>query len=212
MWNRSSTYQRFYSSFQRKISSQKKRKSRIKSKKLPPSLPRIWVYTKHVISLKELSRLQSLHFPLKEYMDRYFWLSLDEQFCRLFSQSFFQRENTPRKNPTETQSMKIQVKSGEIPVRKKVGKIMQKVSSRRLTLKSTELLLANTQNSIIINKGKDLKISKNRFNRYGGQVRSSTSKKIYISTVWVVGKFGTEQLGCRTSLFQYFRSSKFSDK
>ena len=139
MWNRSSTYQRFYSNFQRKISSQKKGKSRIKSEKLPPSLPRIWVYTKHVISLKELSRLQSFHFPLKEYMDRYFWLSLDEQFCRLFSQSFFQRENTPRKNPTETQSMKIQVKSGEIPVRKNVGKIMQNVGRRTLTTKAAKL-------------------------------------------------------------------------
>ena len=73
-------------------------------------------------------------------------------------------------------------------------------------------MLANTQNSIIISKGKDLKISKNRFNKYGGQVRSSTSKNIYISTVWIVGKFGTEQLGCWTSLFQHFRSSKFSEK
>ena len=36
MWNISSTYQGFYSKFQRKISSQNKRKSRIKSKKLPP--------------------------------------------------------------------------------------------------------------------------------------------------------------------------------
>ena len=139
MWNRSSTYQRFYSNFQRKISLQKKGKSRIKSEKLPPSLPRIWVDTNHVISLKELSRLQNLHFPLKEYMDRYFWLSFDEHFLQAFFPVFFQRENTPRKNPTETQSMKIQVKSGEIPVRKKVGKIMKKVSSRRLTLKSTKL-------------------------------------------------------------------------
>ena len=40
--------------------------------------------------LKELSGLQKLHLPLKDYMDGYFWLSLGEQ------------------------SMKIQVKSGEI--------------------------------------------------------------------------------------------------
>ena len=54
---------------------------------------------------------------------------------------------------------------------------MQNVGSRRLTPKLQTYTLANTQNSIIINKGKDLKISKNRFNRYGGQVRSSTSEK-----------------------------------
>ena len=40
-------------------------------------------------------------------------------------------------------------------------------------------MVSNTQNSIITNKGKDLKISKNRFNRYGGQVGSRTSEKIY---------------------------------
>ena len=99
MWNRSSTYQRFYSNFQRKISSQKKGKSRIKSEKLPPSLPRIWVYTKHVISLKELSRLQSLHFPLKEYIDRYFWLSLDEHFLQAFFPVFFSKRKYTAKKP-----------------------------------------------------------------------------------------------------------------
>ena len=41
--------------------------------------------------------------------------------------------------PAETQSMKIQVKSGEIPVCKNVGKIMQYVGSRRLTPKSAKL-------------------------------------------------------------------------
>ena len=99
MWNRSSTYQRFYSNFQRKISSQKKGKSRIKSEKLPPSLPRIWVYTNHVISLKELSRLQNLHFPLKEYMDRYFWLSLDEHFLQAFFPVFLSKRKYTAKKP-----------------------------------------------------------------------------------------------------------------
>ena len=141
MWNRSSTYQRFYSNFQRKISSQKKGKSRIKSEKLPPSLPRIWVYTNHVISLKELSRLQNLHFPLKEYMDRYFWLSLDEHSLQAFFPVFFSKREYTAKKPSRNskKSMKIQVKSGEIPVRKKVGKIMQKVISLRLTLQLTKL-------------------------------------------------------------------------
>ena len=41
--------------------------------------------------------------------------------------------------PAETQSIKIQVKSGEIPVCKNVGKIMQYVGSRRLTAKSAKL-------------------------------------------------------------------------
>ena len=35
--------------------------------------------------------------------------------------------------------MKTQVKSGEIPVRKNFGKIMQNVDSRRLTPKSAKL-------------------------------------------------------------------------
>ena len=87
---------------------------------------------------------------------------------------------------------------------------MLNVDSRSLTPKSTNML-ANIRNSIIINKGKDLKISQNRFNRYGGQARSSTSEK-NISTVWIVGKFDIGQLGCWTSLFQHFGSSKFSDK
>ena len=38
---------------------------------------------------------------------------------------------------------------------------------------------SNSQNSIIANTGKGLKISKSRFNRYCGQVDSCTSEKIY---------------------------------
>ena len=49
---------------------------------------------------------------------------------RLYGQIFLTEFG---KSPAETQSMKIQVKSGEIPVRKNVGKIMQNVGSRRLT-------------------------------------------------------------------------------
>ena len=48
----------------RKIASQKKHPMK--------NLPQMLVYTNHVIFLKELSRLQKLHFLLKEYMDRYF--------------------------------------------------------------------------------------------------------------------------------------------
>ena len=65
------------------------------------------------------------------------------------------------KKLAETQSMKIQAKSEEIPVRKNVGKIMQNVDSRRLTPKSAKLMcypLIKIQSRE--NMGKDLKISK----------------------------------------------------
>ena len=48
----------------RKISSQKKNPRK--------NLPKILIYTNHVIFMKELSRLQILYFLLKEYMDGYF--------------------------------------------------------------------------------------------------------------------------------------------
>ena len=66
-------------------------------------------------------------------MDECFWLSLEEHFLlALFRYLFFlgQEENTSGKNPTDTQSMKIQVKLGEMPVRKNVVKIMQRQYSK----------------------------------------------------------------------------------
>ena len=72
-------------------------------------------------------------------------------------------------------------------------------------------MLSNTQNSIVINIGKDLKISNNRFNRSGGQLGSRTSEK-NLSIVWNVGQFDMGQLGCGTSLVQHFGSSKFLNK
>ena len=118
----------------RKIASQKKHPKE--------NLPKIWVYTNHVIFLKELSRLQKLNFLLKEYMgdiSDWVWRKI---FCELFSQSFFLQpriKNTPKKKPAETQSMKIHVKSEEIRICKNVGKIMQNIGSRRLTSKSAKL-------------------------------------------------------------------------
>ena len=44
-----------------------------------------------------------------------------------------------RKSSTEFQQMKIQITSGEIPVRKSVGKTMQNVVCRKLTPKSKKL-------------------------------------------------------------------------
>ena len=57
--------------------------------------------------------------------------------------------------------MKTQVKSGEIPVRKDVGKMKQNVDSRRLTPKLAKLTcypILKIQSRE--NTGKDLKISK----------------------------------------------------
>ena len=108
--------------------------------------------------------------------------------------------------------MKVQGTSGEISVIKNVGKIMQNVGSRRFTPKLAKVaMLANTQNSIIINKGKDFKILKNRFNSYGRQVDSLQVKK-NILTVWMVGKFDIGHLGCWTSLVQRFGKLTLSGK
>ena len=72
-------------------------------------------------------------------------------------------------------------------------------------------MFSNTQNSVIINTGKYLKISKNKFSRYDGQVGSRTSEK-NISTIWNLEQFDAGQLGCGISLFQYFGSSKLLAK
>ena len=94
-----------------------------------------------------------------------------------FFASFFlgQGEKYTGKKLAETQSMKTQVKSGEIPVRKNFEKIMQNLDSRRLTPKSAKLTcypIPKIQSRK--NMGKDLKISKNR---YGRQLGSRTNKK-----------------------------------
>ena len=68
--------------------------------------------------------------------------SLGEIFFSGFFGGFFflsKVEKYTGKKLAETQSMKIQAKSEEIPVRKNVGKIMQNVDSRRLTPKSAKL-------------------------------------------------------------------------
>ena len=90
--------------------------------------------------------------------------SLGEIFFSGFFGGFFflsKVEKYTGKKLVETQSMKIQAKSEEIPVRKNVGKIMQNVDSRRLTPKSAKLMcypLIKIQSRE--NMGKDLKISK----------------------------------------------------
>ena len=142
-------------------------------------------------------------------------LSLNEHFLQGFFYFLFlfwgQGENTPGTThlPPRNLVKKVQVKSGEIPVLKNLRKIIWNVDSRSLTPKSAK----STCHPIlkIINTEKDLKISKSKFNRYGGQVGSRTSGK-NILTVWIVVQFDMGELGCATSLFQHLGSLKFSDK
>ena len=196
-----------------------KRKSRIKSKKLSPrtstpgkifqriSLCKSFDFSKGVIGFAKIA------FSL----ERLYWMIIRTKSGRTFFAGFFQvslffwdqGENTPGKNFPETQSIKIEFKSGEIPVLNNLGKIIWNVDSCSLTPKSAKL--ACHQMLKIINTVKDLKISKKKFNRYSGQVGSRTSWK-NISTVWIVGQFDMGELGCGTSFFQYFGSSTFSHK
>ena len=89
---------------------------KIASKKKHPkkSLPKILVYTNHLIFWKELSRLQKLHFLLKDYMEWYFWLHLEKYFLQAFIPvSFFLRpsrkytEKKTRKNSASENSSKV---------------------------------------------------------------------------------------------------------
>ena len=146
-------------------------------------------------------------------------MTIRTEFERTFFAGFFlfffyfwgQGENTPGTThlPPRNLVKKVQVKSGEIPVLKNLRKIIWNVDSRSLTPKSAK----STCHPIlkIINTEKDLKISKNKFNKYGGQVGSRTSGK-NILTVWIVVQFDMGELGCATSLFQHLGSLKFSDK
>ena len=107
------------------------------------------------------------------------------------------------------------------PVNKNLIKVRRNTSpqdprknypKRRQSQPYTQISKVDMSSNIqIINTEKDLKISKNKFNRYGGQVGSRTSGK-NIPTVWIVGQFDMGELGCGTSFFQHFGSSKFSDK
>ena len=101
-------------------------------------------------------------------------------FCRLFFRCLFflrQRESTSGKNPAESQSMKIQVKSEEIPVRKNVGKIMQNVAVADLQLKRQSWHVSQHSKFNHSKQGKRFEDIKNRFNRYGGQAASRASEK-----------------------------------
>ena len=112
----------------------------------------------------------------------------------------------PRRNSVYENSSKVRRNTSPQERWKNYEKRKQ---SQTNTLIGKVDMLANTQNSIMINKGKDLKASKNRFNRYGAQAGSRTDEK-NISTVWIVGQFDLGQLRCGTSLVQYFGASKFT--
>ena len=134
-----STYQKFYSKFQRKILSYLKNFSprRSTQEKICQrhEFTQIIRFSEGVIGVAKIaSSLNRLHGEI--------FLSLGEHFFAGFIPGVLfsgQRENTPGKNPAETQSMKIQVKSGEILVRKYVGKIMQNVDIPRVTPHSAKL-------------------------------------------------------------------------
>ena len=177
--------------------------------------PKIWVYTNHLIFLKELSTLQNLHFPLKDYMNGYFWLSLEEHFLQaFFPVSFFLRQKRkytakkPRRNTVYENSTKVRRNTSPQERWKNYGKHGQSLTN--IVIGKVEML-ANTQNSIIINKGKDLKISKSRLTRCGVKAVYRANEKSS-STIWIVGEFDIGQLRCGTSLVQYFGSLKFPDK
>ena len=97
--------------------------------------------------------------------------------------------------------MKIQVKSGEIPVRKNVGKIMQNFDSRRLTPKSAKL---KCYPILKFGHGKTWE----KIWRYQKQVWRtvgfSYKEQKYISNVWNVEQFDIGQLGCEASLVLKF--------
>ena len=63
-------------------------------------------------------------------------------------------------------------------------------------------MLANTQNSITVNKEKDLKISKIGLIDMADR-RLLLQVKKNISTIWIVEQFDLGQLGCGTSLVQH---------
>ena len=106
------------------------------------NLPKTWVYTNHSIFWRSYWGCKNWIFPWKTIRTDIFDWVWGTFFCGLFSRYLFfsgQGENTPGKKPTETQSVKIQVKLGERLVRKNVGKIMQNVDSPRVTPKSAKL-------------------------------------------------------------------------
>ena len=69
-------------------------------------------------------------------------------------------------------------------------------------------MLANTQNSITVNKEKDLKISKIGLIDMADR-RLLLQVKKNISTIWIVEQFDLGQLGCGTSLVQHSEVQNF---
>ena len=125
MWNRSSTYQRFYSNFKERHHHKRKLSQGVKSEKFPPrrsTLGKIsvryefirimWFFWRSSRGCKNcIFSWKSIWTDISDWV----WRNI---FCRLFSRSF-----TPQKNPADTQSMKIQVKLGEIPAARMLEKL-----------------------------------------------------------------------------------------
>ena len=117
MWNRSSTYERFYSNFQKKTSSLKKGKSRVKSEKLPlrrrtlgKISPRyefiriMWFFWKNSRGCKSfIFSWKSIWTDISDWV----WRNI---FCRLFSRSFFlraRRKYSAKKTPQKLSQWKF---------------------------------------------------------------------------------------------------------
>ena len=134
-------------------------------------------------------------------------------FAGFFSSVFFflrlTRKYTRKSPPPPPLSPRKPVNKKSSNLLKNFRKIIRNVGSRNLTPKSATLICHPILK--ILNMGKNYKISKNKFNKYSGQVVSHTSGK-NISTVWIVGQFDMGELGCGTSFSRHFRSLKFSDK
>ena len=158
------------------------------------NIPKTWAYTNQLLFLKELSRLQKLHFPQKTiWTDIFDWV-WRKIFCRLLSWCLFslgQGENTSGKNAAETQSQTYSV--ADLHLNRQSWHVSQysEFSHNKQEERFDDI--------------------KNRFNRYGGQASSHTTEK-NISNVWTVGQFDIGQLRCGNSPVQHFGSSKLSDK
>ena len=112
----------------------RKKKSKIKSEKLfPRRSTQIHEFIRIIRFFEGGIRVAKIGF----YLD-WVWGNI---FCRLFSWCLFfldQGESYTGKKLAETQSVKIQLKSREIPVDKNVGKMKQNLDTRTLTPKSAK--------------------------------------------------------------------------
>ena len=167
MWNRSSTYQTCYSKFRRK-----KRKSRIKSKKLPTGRSTlvkislrfefiwiIWFFWSSYRNCKNYT------FPWKPILTDIFYWVWRNIFCKLFSRSFFLRPRRKyigkkkkiRRNSVNENSIKVRRNTSPHERWKNYAKLRQSQTYAKSAKMKYPILKFQS-----INTGKDFKISKKR--------------------------------------------------